>query len=93
MEFLPLVVLAVLFWVLIIRPQRRRAQRQGELIEGLERGQEVVTAGGLYGRIDQVDEDDVRLEIAPETVRREGRQTGRLAARSGQRSGGGSRLT
>jgi preprotein translocase subunit YajC len=68
MEFLPLLALAVLFWVLIIRPQRRRAQRQGELIQGLERGQEVVTAGGLYGRIDHVDEEHIRLEIAPETV-------------------------
>jgi preprotein translocase subunit YajC len=68
MEFLPLVVLAVLFWVLIIRPQRNRAQRQGRLIQSLERGQEVVTAGGLYGRIDHVGEDDIRLEIAPETV-------------------------
>jgi preprotein translocase subunit YajC len=68
MEFLPLVVLAVLFWVLIIRPQRNRARRQGRVIESLERGQEVVTAGGLYGRIDHVGEDDIRLEIAPETV-------------------------
>jgi preprotein translocase subunit YajC len=68
MEFLPLVVLAVLFWVLIIRPQRNRARRQGQVIESLERGQEVVTAGGLYGRIDHVGDDDIRLEIAPETV-------------------------
>jgi preprotein translocase subunit YajC len=68
MEFLPLVVLAVLFWVLIIRPQRNRAQRQGRLVESLERGQEVVTAGGLYGRIDHVGDDDIRLEIAPETI-------------------------
>lgn len=68
MEFLPLVVLAVLFWVLIIRPQRNRAQRQGRLIGSLERGQEVVTAGGLHGRIDHVGEDVVQLEIAPETV-------------------------
>ncbi len=68
MEFLPLVVLAVLFWVLIIRPQRNRAKRQGTLIEGLERGQEVVTAGGLYGRIDHVGDDDLLLEIAPDTV-------------------------
>jgi preprotein translocase subunit YajC len=68
MEFLPLVVLAVLFWVLIIRPQRNRAQRQGRLVESLERGQEVVTAGGLYGRIEHVGDDDIRLEIAPETV-------------------------
>jgi preprotein translocase subunit YajC len=68
MEFLPLVVLAVLFWVLIIRPQRRRAQQQGLVIRGLERGQEVVTASGLYGRIDHVGDDHVLLEIAPETV-------------------------
>jgi preprotein translocase subunit YajC len=68
MEFLPLVVLAVLFWALIIRPQRNRAQRQGRLVESLERGQEVVTAGGLYGRIDHVGDDDIRLEIAPGTV-------------------------
>jgi preprotein translocase subunit YajC len=68
MEFLPLVVLAVLFWVLIIRPQRNRAQRQGRLVESLERGQEVLTAGGLYGRIDHVGDDDIRLEIAPETI-------------------------
>ena len=68
MEFLPLVVLAVLFWFLIIRPQRNRVRRQGELIQGLERGQEVVTAGGLHGRINHVGDDVVLLEIAPETI-------------------------
>ena len=68
MEFLPLVVLAVLFWVLIIRPQRRRAQNQGRVIASLERGQEVVTAGGLHGRIEHVGDDVVTLEIAPETI-------------------------
>ena len=85
MEFLPLVLLAVLFWVLIIRPQRRRAQRQGQLIEGLERGQEVVTAGGLYGRIDHVDDDHIRLEIAPETfVKVDKRAVSQLAPGSAQ---------
>jgi preprotein translocase subunit YajC len=80
MEFLPLVVLAVLFWVLIIRPQRNRVQRQGRLIEGLERGQEVVTAGGLYGRIDHVGDDEIQLEIAPGTVVRvDKRAVSRLA--------------
>ena len=68
MQYLPLVVLAVLFWVLIIRPQRSRSQKQGQLLESLERGQEVVTAGGLHGRIDHVGEDTVLIEIAPETV-------------------------
>ena len=68
MEFLPLVLLAVLFWLLIIRPQRNRAAAQGRLMASLEPGQQVVTAGGLHGRIEQVDGEAVRLEIAPGTV-------------------------
>jgi preprotein translocase subunit YajC len=68
MEFIPLAVLAVLFWFLIIRPQRRRSQLQNRLVDTLERGQDVVTAGGLYGRIKEVGEEDVQLEIAPEIV-------------------------
>jgi preprotein translocase subunit YajC len=68
MEFIPLAVLAVLFWVLIIRPQRRRARLQSQIVEALEVGEDVVTAGGLYGRIKEVGDDEVRLEIAPEIV-------------------------
>jgi len=68
MEFIPLAVLAVLFWFLIIRPQRRRSQLQNRIVDTLERGQDVVTAGGLYGRIKEVGEEDVQLEIAPESV-------------------------
>ena len=68
MEFIPLAALAVLFWLLIIRPQRRRTQLQHRLVETLERGQDVVTAGGLYGRIKEVGDEDVQLEIAPEIV-------------------------
>jgi preprotein translocase subunit YajC len=68
MEFIPLAVLAVLFWFLIIRPQRRRSQLQNRLVDTLERGQDVVTAGGLYGRIKEVGDEDVQLEIAPEIV-------------------------
>jgi preprotein translocase subunit YajC len=68
MEFIPLAVLAVLFWFLIIRPQRRRAQLQNRVVDTLERGQDVVTAGGLYGRIKEVGDEDVQLEIAPDIV-------------------------
>jgi preprotein translocase subunit YajC len=68
MEFIPLALLAVLFWLLIIRPQRRRAALQHQLVDTLERGQDVVTAGGLYGRIKEVGDEDVQLEIAPEIV-------------------------
>ena len=68
MEFIPLALLAVLFWFLIIRPQRRRTQLQRQLVTDLEPEQDVVTAGGLYGRVKEVGEEDLRLEIAPGTV-------------------------
>ena len=68
MEFLPLVALALLFWFFILRPQRRRSQQQAALWSGLEPGTEVITTGGIYGRVTAVDEDAVHLEVAPQTV-------------------------
>ncbi len=60
----PLVVLA-LMWVLLIRPQQQRVRRQRELIAALEIGDEVVTAGGVVGRVVGLDPNEVRLEVAP----------------------------
>jgi preprotein translocase subunit YajC len=57
----------VLMWVLLIQPQRRRQQQQRRLLAELTPGDEVVTIGGLYGRITSLDEDSVQLEIAPQT--------------------------
>jgi len=68
MEFLPLVALALLFWFFILRPQRRRTAQQAALWSGLEAGQEVVTVGGLHGRIKAVEDETVHLEVAPEVV-------------------------
>jgi preprotein translocase subunit YajC len=68
MEFLPLVALALLFWFFILRPQRRRTAEQTALWSGLEVDQEVVTMGGLYGRIKAVEGDTVHLEVAPDVV-------------------------
>jgi preprotein translocase subunit YajC len=59
-----IVVLFVLFWLLLIRPQRRRQRAQEEMIQSLRRGDEIVTAGGLYGEITRLDEDELRVEIA-----------------------------
>jgi preprotein translocase subunit YajC len=70
MEFLPLVALALLFWLFILRPQRRRSREQAALWEGLETGTEVVTTGGIYGRITALDDESVQLEVAPDTVLR-----------------------
>ena len=57
----------VLMWALLIQPQRRRQQQQARLLTELAVGDEVVTLGGLYGRVQSLDKDAVMLEIAPQT--------------------------
>ena len=64
-----LVALFVFFWLLVIRPQRRRAQEQRTLHESIAVGDEIVTLGGLLGRVRRIDEteDTLEVEIAPGT--------------------------
>jgi len=59
-----ILVVLVLMWFLLIRPQRRRQMDSQRLLNSLAVGQEVVTAGGLYGTITGLDDDEVRLRIA-----------------------------
>ena len=61
-----IVVLFAAFWLLLVRPQRSQARRQQELIRSLEVGDEIVSAGGLYGTIKRIEGDDLVVEIAPE---------------------------
>ena len=60
-------VMIVLFWLLIIQPQRRRRATQQQILLQLEPGDEVMTAGGLFGTVREVGDHHVELEIAPET--------------------------
>jgi preprotein translocase subunit YajC len=62
-----IVVLLVLMWLLLIRPQRRKQQEQQDLLSNLQVGDEIVTAGGIYGTISEVRDDEVTVEIAPGT--------------------------
>lgn len=64
--FLALMVVA--FWFLIIRPQRKQLAAHRELVSSLEVGDEVVTNSGIYGRIDEMDEATVDIEIAEDVV-------------------------
>ncbi|TML29716.1 MAG: preprotein translocase subunit YajC [Actinobacteria bacterium] len=59
-----IIVILILMWFLLIRPQRRRQQDSQRLIASLSVGQEIVTAGGLYGTITALEEDEARVEIA-----------------------------
>ena len=62
-----IVVLLALFWLLMIRPQRRRQAEQTALIQNVEVGDEIVTAGGLFGHVQSVADDELLVEIAPGT--------------------------
>ena len=61
-------VMVALLWLLVIRPQRRRASKHTAMVGELSIGDEIVTAGGLYGRIRDFEEDVLTVEIAPETT-------------------------
>ena len=57
-------MLLAALWLLLIQPARRRQKLQQSVLESIEVGDEIVTAGGLYGTITALEEDEVRLEIA-----------------------------
>jgi preprotein translocase subunit YajC len=59
-----ILVLLVLMWFLLIRPQRRRQMETQRMINSVTVGSEVVTAGGLYGTVTALEDDEVHLEIA-----------------------------
>jgi len=65
MGLLPIVLMFVLLYFLMIRPQMKRAKEQKQMIEALQKGDEVLTAGGVVGRITVMGDAYVSLEIAP----------------------------
>jgi preprotein translocase subunit YajC len=67
MSFLPIILMFVVLYFLMIRPQMRRQKEQKTMIEALSKGDEVVTAGGMLGKITKVGDAYVTLEIADGT--------------------------
>jgi preprotein translocase subunit YajC len=64
MSMLPLVIIFVLFYFMLIRPQMKRAKEQRKMLEALQKGDEVVTASGQVGKVAKVGEQYVSIEIA-----------------------------
>ena len=64
MSFLPLIIIFVIFYFLLIRPQMKRAKEHKKLVAELGKGDEVVTNGGLLGRITDVGESFITVELA-----------------------------
>jgi preprotein translocase subunit YajC len=67
-------LLAIAFFFLIVRPQRRQTANRLALIAALEVGDEVITAGGIYGTVRSIDEDTLEIEIADGVVLRLARE-------------------
>jgi preprotein translocase subunit YajC len=64
----PLLALLVTFglmWAVLIRPQQRRLRQHQAVVASLRPGDEIVTAGGIYGRVQSVDDESMILEVAP----------------------------
>ena len=61
-QFIPLILIFVIFYFFLIRPQQKRVKDHKAMVESLKRGDEVITSGGIIGTIDKVLEDD-RIEV------------------------------
>lgn len=67
MSLLPMFGILLLFYFLLIRPQAKRAKEQKQMVDNLQRGDEVITNGGILGQVLNVSENYVIIEIAPAT--------------------------
>ncbi|NCO67653.1 MAG: preprotein translocase subunit YajC [Nitrospirae bacterium CG_4_10_14_0_8_um_filter_41_23] len=63
-SFIPFILIFVIFYFLLIRPQQKRSKEHKKMIEGLKKGDKVITSGGVYGIIEAVGTNTVTLKIA-----------------------------
>ena len=65
LTFLPMVAIFIVFYFLLIRPQQKKAKESRAMLDALEKGNEVVTAGGIVGKITKLNDQYASVEIAP----------------------------
>lgn len=63
-QFLPIILIFVIMYFLILRPQRMKARAHQEMVANLRRGDTVVTSGGLIGKVAKVDDGELQVEVA-----------------------------
>ena len=64
-SFLPIIIIFVVFYFLLIRPQQQKAKEHRVLLDNLKKNDEIITNGGIYGRVITLADDVVTVEIAP----------------------------
>ncbi|MBI4683300.1 MAG: preprotein translocase subunit YajC [Nitrospirae bacterium] len=62
-SFLPLILIFVIFYFLLIRPQSKKAKEHKQMLENLKKGDKIMTNGGIYGIIEDIDADSVTLKV------------------------------
>ena len=73
--FLPWILILVIFWFFLIRPQMKRAKEHQAMVNAVSRGDTVTTAGGLIGKVTRVQDHEIEVEISPGTKVRVVKQT------------------
>ena len=66
-SFIPLIILIVVFYFLLIRPQQQKVKEHTNMVSALQKGDEVVTTGGLLGRITDIGENFIQIQVAQNT--------------------------
>lgn len=84
MQFMPLILMFLIFWFLLIRPQQKRAKAHKQMLADLKRGDRVMTGGGLIGRILEIDDEQVLLECGEAKLRISRSAIGGLMAEKGK---------
>lgn len=67
-QFLPLLLIVAVFYLLIIRPQQRKVRSHQSLVKSVDVADRVVTVGGIHGTVVEIDDETMRLEVAPGVI-------------------------
>lgn len=67
MQFAPIILILIVFYFLLIRPSQQARKQHADMIAALKKGDVIVTSGGLIGKVKSVADDEVRVELAPNT--------------------------
>ncbi len=66
---LPLILIFVIFYFLLIRPQQKQAKKHQQILNALKRGDRVITSGGIYGTVSKIDGKEIELKVGEPDVR------------------------
>lgn len=67
MQFLPMIGIFILFWFLMVRPQQKKMKEHKAMLDALQKGDEVVSSGGMLGRVVKLTDEYITLEVANNT--------------------------